>query len=118
MLRLFVAFATVLLLGATTADAWSRVATEADFLARIADRQQVLEGTGHVTWHSDGRVTGDWRGQTVRGRWQWHQGFVCRNLMIGTHETGTNCLMLELRGDQLRATQDQGRGQATITTMR
>ncbi len=118
MFRLLVVVTAVLTLSATAADAWSRVTSEADFRARLVDRLQVAEGRGHVTWHSDGRVIGDWDGQAMRGRWQWHQGFVCRNLIIGTTETGTNCLLVETRGNQVRATQNQGRGTATVTTLR
>lgn len=118
MFRLFFATVGVLLLGVTSADAWTRIATEAEYRAQVADRPQVdTEGRGQVIFHGDGTVTGEWAGQTVRGAWQWHQGFLCRNLFIGDRETGTNCLLSEIRGNQLRGTQDQGRGNVTVTTL-
>lgn len=119
MFRLVIAIVGALALSTTAADAWTRITTEAQYRAQIADREQVdNEGRGRVIFHSDGRVTGEWQGQPIRGAWQWHQGFLCRNLLIGSHETGTNCLLSEIRGDQVRGTQDQGRGNVTVTTLR
>lgn len=118
MLRFLLLAASALLLTVSTADAWTRITTEAQYRSQIADRLQVdTEGRGSVIFRGDGSVTGEWQGQRMRGRWQWHQGFVCRNLIIGTHETGTNCLLTEIRGNQVRGTQDQGRGNVTITTL-
>ncbi|MCC5988659.1 MAG: hypothetical protein JJT95_13330 [Pararhodobacter sp.] len=119
MFRLVIATVGALAFGSTAADAWTRITTEDQYRAQVADREQVdNEGRGRVTFHSDGRVTGEWQGQPIRGAWQWHQGFLCRNLIIGSHETGTNCLLSEIRGDQVRGTQDQGRGNVTVTTLR
>ena len=114
-----VLFATlaVFTLSSTAADAWTRIQTEADFRDKVVGRTQTAEGLGHITSAADGTVTGQWQGNAVRGRWQWHDGYWCRNLIIGTHETGTNCLRLDIRGNQLRGRQDRGRGTETITTM-
>lgn len=110
--------AAIILGSASTADAWQRISTEDQFRAQIVGRTQVIEDTGHITSHPDGRVVGEWQGNNLRGRWEWHDGYWCRNLIIGTRETGTNCLLVERQGDQLRATQDRGRGNQIISTLR
>lgn len=118
MFRLVIATTCAVAFGTTTADAWTRITTEAQYRAQVVDREQVdNEGRGRVIFHSDGRVTGEWQGNSIRGAWQWHQGFLCRNLIIGNRETGTNCLLSEINGNQLRGTQDQGRGTVTVTTL-
>jgi hypothetical protein len=102
---------------ATGAQAWTQIRTEAEFRAQIVGRAQVVEGRGQITSTADGAVTGQWQNQPLRGRWQWHEGAWCRNLIVGNTETGTNCLRVEIRGNQVRTTQDRGRGAATISTL-
>lgn len=111
------AFAAGLLL-ADPAAAWTRITTEAEFQQQIVGRTQVIEGQGHITSTADGNVSGEWGGNALRGRWQWHEGFWCRNLIIGQNETGTNCLTVEIQGNQVRARQDRGSGTETISTLR
>ena len=103
---------------ADPAAAWTRITTEAEFLQQIAGRTQVIEGRGHIRSTADGNVTGEWNGNALRGRWQWHESYWCRNLIIGQNEIGTNCLTVEIRGNQVRARQDRGRGTETISTLR
>jgi hypothetical protein len=97
---------------------WQRVTTEQQFRDRVVDRQIVTTEGNTFTSHSDGRVTGMWGGQQMVGGWQWHEGFWCRNVQVGQNpETGTNCQLVELRGDDVRITRDQGRGEAGLGTL-
>jgi hypothetical protein len=112
-----IACAALLSMTATTATAWERITTEQQFRDRIADRTLVMQN-GWTTSHGDGRITGEFNGQRMVGRWQWHQGFWCRNFRNadGT-ETGTDCQVLDVRGNQLRNTRNQGRGDSVVLTI-
>lgn len=100
------------------AAAWERITTAQQFLDRVAGRTFVTETGNTFTSHPDGRVTGTWGGNEMTGRWEWHSGFWCRNVRVGGQESGTDCQTLELRGNQLRSTRDQGRGEAAVSTLR
>ncbi len=115
-----IAACAAMVLAATSlpAAAWERITTEEAFLANVAGRTITTADGNTFTSHPDGRVTGQWAGQTMTGRWEWHQGFWCRNVRLGNNpETGTDCQMVELRGDQVRSTRDQGRGEPGVGTM-
>jgi len=102
----------------TAADAWTRIQTEAEFRAQIVGRETWVEGSGGVTAQADGTVTGRWNDQRVRGNWIWDNGAYCRNLIIGSQETGTNCQHLFVRGNQVRNVSDRGTGREIISTLR
>ena len=62
---------------------------------------------------ADGSVRGQWNGAPVVGSWVWNDGHYCRNLRIGSTETGTNCQRIESEGNRIRATNDRGQGRST-----
>lgn len=101
----------------SAAFAWERIATQEQLIERIADRTQTGNGNTWV-YHADGRITGTWSGQPMAGRWEWHQGFFCRNVRVGTNpESGTDCQRIEIRGNEVRITRDQGRGDSAIANI-
>ncbi|MGY6632894.1 MAG: hypothetical protein ACXIU8_04035 [Alkalilacustris sp.] len=108
--KITICAAIALAVSAFPAAAWERITTEEDFRAAIADRTITTAEGNSFTSHSDGRVTGTWGGQAMSGRWEWHQGFWCRNVRVGSTESGTDCQMVERRGNEVRNTRDQGRG--------
>ena len=107
-----------LTLSATAADAWTRIRTEAEFRAQVVGRQTWIDGRGGTLSHPDGRVTGEWDGQRITGRWVWDNGAYCRNLRLGQTETGTDCQHYFIRGNQVRALSERGRGRETIAAFR
>jgi len=105
--------------GAAEAQNWQRITSEQDFQNRIVGRQFMREDGSHFTYHRDGRLSGTWSGQPMAGAWQWHQGFLCRNVRVGTNpETGTDCQVWELGGNLLRVTREQGRGTSETFALR
>ena len=97
--------------------AWERITTEQQFVEEVVGRTLVNpEGYAWV-YQPDGRITGTWDGQPVTGRWEWHQTLFCRNVRIGATETGTDCQVKEVRGQQMRYTRDQGRGDTIVMSM-
>lgn len=60
----------------------------------------------------DGGISGQALGTPVTGNWHWRDGFFCRDMAWGARAIPFNCQLVEARGDQLRFTTDQGRGQS------
>lgn len=58
----------------------------------------------------DGRIDGRAFGRKVSGRWQWQEGYFCRDLYWGTQEIGANCQEVRVAGELVRFTSDQGNG--------
>ena len=97
------------------AQGWERVITEQQFRDRIVDRRIVTPEGNSFTPHADGSVTGQWGGQPMVGGWQWYQGMWCRNVRVGqSPEIGTDCQLIELLGNEIRSTRDQGRGEPGV----
>lgn len=103
----------LLALSAGAAQAWERVSTEAAFRALVVGHRQVVDGSGYIEVQGDGTVRGQWNGANVVGSWVWSDGYYCRNLRIGSTETGTNCQRIDTEGSQIRATNDRGQGRST-----
>ncbi|MCC5971631.1 MAG: hypothetical protein JJU15_16935 [Pararhodobacter sp.] len=118
MMKSVFAASALVVLASGPALAWERVTTEQQFRDRVVDRQIVTDEGNTYTSHADGRVTGTWQGHRMVGGWQWHQGFWCRNVRVGQgQETGTDCQVIELQGNQLRSTREQGRGTSGVGTI-
>lgn len=101
---------------AGAAGAWERIQTEAQYRERVAGRQITLEN-GHVTFAADGSAAGAWNGTPMVGSWTWSDGFHCRTLRIGSNDLGTDCQLIELQGNQLRATAQRGQGRVTTARL-
>jgi hypothetical protein len=103
---------------AVEAQNWQRITTAEQFQTNVVGREIVTTEGNRFTSHADGRVTGQWAGQPMVGAWQWHQGFWCRNVRVGNNpETGTDCQLIELSGNQIRSTREQGRGTSGVGTI-
>lgn len=112
------AFAVIsMTFSALPAAAWERITTEAELLNQVAGRTLVNSEGYSWVYQPDGQISGTWDGMTVVGRWEWHQGLFCRNVRVGGRETGTDCQVKEIRGNQLRYTRDQGRGDTEVLTI-
>lgn len=104
-------------LSAGTAQAWERIDTEAAYRAQVVGNRQVVAGSGHAVVQPDGTVTGEWNGQPVSGNWSWNDGYYCRSLRIGNTDTGSNCQLIEVEGNQIRSTNDRGQGRNVTATL-
>ena len=57
----------------------------------------------------DGRISGRALGRAVEGRWEWRDGYFCRDFN-GKGLLGYDCQTVELRQDTLRFRAQQGNG--------
>lgn len=97
---------------------YKRIKTEQEFISIVVGKK-LSWGGGTATVMANGKTTGRLKEQgKYSGNWVFSKGFYCRNLVIGGKETGTNCQTVEVSGNTLRLTRDQGKGQATVLSMK
>ena len=89
-----------------------RIATLAQFLDLVADRQLDLITTeGFLRLGSDGMISGVSNGAVATGSWFWENGFWCREISFdGELVLPLDCQVLEVRGSDFRFTRNQGNG--------
>ena len=97
----------------------------ADF-ARVDDRSQfmsIVEGRdltrlGISLKVGAGSINGKAFGSTVKGAWNWKDGYFCRSLYWGNKNLGDNCQAVDVSGNTIRFTSDRGAGQSAELTLR
>lgn len=65
-----------------------------------------------------GQITGNAMGWDITGSWDWRGGFFCREMAWGGDEIPYNCQLVEVDGDQMRFTVDQGAGDSASFRLR
>jgi hypothetical protein len=96
----------------------------ADGFSPVTDRNRFVESLDqrvlqhpfygvHLAVTPDGKIVGEALGWPVSGRWNWQNGYFCREMeWSGTH-IPFNCQLVEASPDQrLRFTVDKGAGDA------
>ncbi len=109
--------AFILLASPAVAQSWTRITTEQGYRDTVVGRPITVEGQGVVTWMADGTGRGEWGGHNLVGAWTWSNGYQCRNVRVGTHETGTDCHRVEVNGNQIRVTTERGNGRTIVGTL-
>ncbi len=66
----------------------------------------------------DGNITGGALGWDVTGSWNWQDGFFCRQMDWGGDAIPYNCQLVEVDGDKMRFTTDQGAGDSAVFGLR
>jgi hypothetical protein len=67
----------------------------------------------------DGRIDGSALGWPVTGKWEWKDGYFCREMDWSGSPIPFNCQLVEARGDsELRFTVDQGQGESATFRLR
>ncbi|MFP7569668.1 dihydrodipicolinate reductase [Marivita sp. S2033] len=67
---------------------------------------------------ADGAIAGRGAGWDVTGRWDWKDGYFCRDLNWGGDDLGYNCQEVRADGRAMRFTADKGTGDAANFTLR
>lgn len=57
-----------------------------------------------------GVIQGRAAGRSVTGEWTWQDGYFCRSMLWGKREIPYNCQLVEVDGNTMRFTTDQGAG--------
>ena len=122
MRNTLLSFSFVTLLAASTIPAIAQnfkpIKTAEDFNTLVVGKT-LTWGAGSAVIRANGKTDGRLNEQgKYTGNWAFTQGFYCRNLVIKNKETGTNCQTVEIDGNKLRMTRDQGKGRATTFSMK
>ncbi len=103
--------------GLGSAESWKQVRKEVDFVKILAGKTVTWPG-GTGVLNVDGTTNGTLKdGSEYYGNWVWNGRFYCRNLVIGGKARGTNCAKVEVSGNQVRLSNDKGRGRVTVLTL-
>ncbi|WP_371038029.1 MULTISPECIES: dihydrodipicolinate reductase [unclassified Rhodosalinus] len=107
-----------ILVAATLALVLGTLPVRADF-AQITDRSQFMDlvvgkeltrPLVRLQVEPDGAIRGTGALREVRGAWKWQSGLFCRDLYWGERDLGYNCQTVEMSGNTVRFTADQGQG--------
>jgi hypothetical protein len=97
------------LLAPPPALAFDRVADRAGFVALVQGRTLTALGVA-LRVLPEGRIEGRAFGADVTGRWQWRDGFFCRELFAAGRSYPLNCQTVAVEGGTLRFVADEGTG--------
>ena len=101
-----------------------------DGFARIDDKAK-FRGTGQgrelrygafgirLQVEPDGQIRGRALGWAITGKWDWKDGYFCREMDWSGMEIDYNCQLVEAQGaEKLRFTVDQGAGDSAVFRLR
>ncbi|OYU20076.1 MAG: dihydrodipicolinate reductase [Rhodobacteraceae bacterium PARR1] len=101
------------------AEGYERIATREDFVAAVEGRDMRIGLLGiTLNVRADGTITGDAMGWPVTGKWDWQDGFFCREMDWSGTPIPYNCQLVERRGDDIRFTVDKGKGDSARFALR
>jgi hypothetical protein len=100
------------------ADNFKRIKSAEEFNAMVVGKTIDWDG-GTAVLYANGKTDGKLKKQgKYTGNWVFSKGFYCRNLVINKKETGTDCQTVEIDGNKMRLTRNQGKGQATVFSLK
>lgn len=102
---------------AAASEQFATVSSRDGFVSLVQGRELRRLGI-RLTVTADGQIMGRAFGTEVTGRWEWDGGHFCRDLFFGQQDLGFNCQLVQVNGDTMRFTSDQGTGQFADLTLR
>lgn len=95
------------------------VTDQSEFLSLISGKRLTMRIYGlELIVAPSGQIAGEALGYPVTGAWDWQNGFFCREMDWGGDEIPYNCQLVEVHGDLLRFTVDQGAGRSAAFRLR
>ncbi len=120
LLKLLMLAVAVAVAASTTAVAeakFKKVVSEDEFLDVTSGKAMTLMGIS-VFVTRDGKIGGKAFGREVSGKWQWQNGFFCRDLYWGETDFGPNCQEVRVNKNKIRFASDRGAGRSAVLTLR
>lgn len=120
MKRLAIA-ALIAALPASTAVAqdYRQVSDQSEFLSLLSGKNLTNRLYGiNLTVSSNGTISGKGGGWDVTGTWSWQNGYFCREMSWGGDPIPYNCQLVEVAGNDMRFTVDQGAGDSASFRLR
>lgn len=98
---------------------WKQITTEAGYISALVGKDLIDDDGNTYRNSADGKFSGRVKGgPKIRGAWQWHGNYWCRNVVVGTRELGTDCQKVEINGNRWRITRKKGKGGTITGTIR
>ncbi len=113
MLTLRLAIASLLATStAAFADGFAPV-TQREIFVELVNARELRHPMGiRLVVTPDGQITGRAMGLPVTGRWEWQDGYFCREMEWSGTEIPFNCQLVEAKArERLRFTVDKGAGE-------
>ena len=99
------------------AEQFDTVTSRDGFVGLIDGREMQRLGI-RLTVTPEGQIIGRAFGIAVTGAWSWDGAYFCRDLFWGERDLGYNFQQVQVQGETLRFTSDQGTGDFADLTLR
>lgn len=102
-----------------SAQDYRAVTDQSEFLALIGNKNLTNRLYGvNLAVNPNGTINGKGAGWDITGTWSWQGGFFCREMTWGGDPIPYNCQLVEVAGNDVRFTVDQGAGQSASFRLR
>lgn len=102
-----------------SAQAFERISERTAFMATVGDRDLKIALYGlTLNVRDNGTITGRAAGWDISGSWTWENGYFCRDMDWSGYPIDYNCQLVEVNGDRIRFTVDQGAGDDAVLRIR
>lgn len=102
------------------ASGYEVISDKATFLRLVKDKDLRI-GLYNLTLKvaPNGQISGSALGWNITGKWQWNNGFFCREMDWSGYEIKANCQQVQARGTgSMRFVSDKGTGQSASFRLR
>jgi hypothetical protein len=102
------------------AEGFSRISDRNDFVEAVSGKELRMGLFGiSLKVEEDGEIRGSALGWDVTGRWEWQDGYFCREMDWSGYPIPKNCQLVEARGgEEIRFTVDRGAGDSASFKLR
>jgi len=119
MLRTFILTLALTAASAVSAQAYDRISDRATFVETVDGKDLKIALYGlTLNVRADGSIIGRAAGWDVTGSWSWENGYFCRDMDWSGYPIEYNCQLVEVAGDRIRFTVDQGAGDDAVLRIR
>lgn len=119
MFRAFVLTLTLMAALPASAQAYDRISDRATFVSTVGDKDLRIGIYGlTLNVRDNGTISGRAAGWDITGSWVWENGFFCRDMDWSGYAIEYNCQLVEVNGDRIRFTVDQGAGDDAVLRIR
>lgn len=119
MLRALTFVFAFVLAAPTAAIAYERISERNAFIGTVGGKDLKIALYGlTLNVRDDGSITGRAAGWDISGSWSWENGYFCRDMDWSGYPIEYNCQLVEVNGDRIRFTVDQGAGDDAVLRIR
>lgn len=115
----FACLLAVIPAGAAVAQDYRPVTDQSEFLSLISGKNLTNRLYGvNLSVSPNGTIAGKGAAWDITGTWSWQNGYFCREMTWGGDPIPYNCQLVEVAGNDMRFTVDQGAGDSASFRLR